>query len=82
MRVSFVVYVDFESFSIRISTREPDPRQSSTQKIMKQVPSSFCFYLVLKVTGKTFEPIIYIVQGDEDIDQIFNEKLIEYAHMT
>jgi hypothetical protein len=55
MRVPFVIYADFESFNKKIDTCEPNPEQSYTQKIMKQVPSSFCFYLVSTVTGEKFE---------------------------
>jgi hypothetical protein len=49
---------------------------------MKQVPSSFCFYAVSSVTGGKFEPVIYTAQGvDDDIGEMFNIKLIKYAHM-
>jgi hypothetical protein len=47
---------------------------------MKQVPSSFCFYLV-SVTGERFEPFTYTAHGDEDIGEMFNKALIEYVHM-
>jgi hypothetical protein len=47
---------------------------------MKQVPSSFCFYLVSE-TGERFEPVTYTAQGDEDIGEMFNMALIEYTHM-
>jgi hypothetical protein len=58
---------------------------------MKQVPSSFCFYLVLSVTGASggthatsgerFERITYTAQGDEDIGEIFNKVLIRHTNM-
>jgi hypothetical protein len=81
MRVPFVIYADFESFSIKINTCEPNPNESCMQKIMKHVPSSFCFYLVSTATDNHFEPITYTAQGDEDIGEIFSKKLIEYARM-
>jgi hypothetical protein len=46
MRVPFTIYADFETFNVKINSCQPNPDQSYTQKIMKQVPSSFCFYLV------------------------------------
>jgi hypothetical protein len=51
MRVPFVIYAYFETFNKKIDTCEPTPGHSYTQKIMKQVPSSFCFYLVSTATG-------------------------------
>jgi hypothetical protein len=50
MRVPFTIYADVETFNVKINSCQPEPDQSYTQKIMKQVPSSFCFYLVSSVT--------------------------------
>jgi hypothetical protein len=81
MRVSFVIYADFETFNVKIDTCQPNASRSYTEKIMKQVPSSFCFYAV-SVTGEKFKPVIYIAQNDDDdIGAMFNNVLIEYAHM-
>jgi hypothetical protein len=104
MRVPFVIYVDFDTFNKKIDTYEPNPEQSYTQKIMKQVPSSFCFYLVSTSTGASlaraspanssvtsggahaasgekFEPVTYTASGDEDVAEIFVEKLTEYSKL-
>jgi hypothetical protein len=91
MRVPFVIYTDIESFNKKIDTCEPNSEQSYMQKIMKQVPSSFCFYLVSTVTGASggvhaangekFEPVTYTASGDEDVAEIFVEKLTEYSKM-
>jgi hypothetical protein len=82
MRVPFVIYADFETFNVKIDTCQPNANRSYTQKIMKQVPSSFCFYAVSSVTGEKFEPVIYTAQSDDDdIGAMFNKALIEYAHM-
>jgi hypothetical protein len=32
-------------------------------------------------SGERFEPFTYTAQGDEDIGEMFNMALIEYAHM-
>jgi hypothetical protein len=82
MRVPFVIYSDFESFNKKIDTCEPNPAQSYTQKIMKQVPSSFCFYLVSTATGEKFEPVTYTASGDEDVSEIYVEKITEYVKMV
>jgi hypothetical protein len=63
---------------------------------MKQVPCSFCFYLVSltgaclassvtsggahAASGERFEPSTYTAQGDEDIGEMFNMALTEYVH--
>lgn len=80
MRLPFVMYADFESFNVKISTCEPNPEQSYMQKLQKQLPSSFCFYHV-SATGEPFKPVKNTATGDEDIGLIFNETLIEYARM-
>jgi hypothetical protein len=66
MRVPFVIYADFDTFNVRIDTCQPNSNRSYTQKIMKQVPSSFCFYAVSSVTGERFEPVTYIAQSDDE----------------
>jgi hypothetical protein len=82
MRVPFVIYADFEAFSVKIDTCQPNANKSYTQKIMKQVPISFCFYAVSSVTGEKFEPVIYTTQSDDDdIGAMFNKAVIDYAHM-
>jgi hypothetical protein len=59
MRVPFVIHADFKTFNVKIDTCQPNDNRSYTQKIMKQVPSSLCFYAVSSVTGDKFEPVIY-----------------------
>jgi hypothetical protein len=79
MRVPFTIYADFETFDVKINSCQPNPDQSYTQKIMNQVLSSFCFYLV-SVTGERYEHITYTAEGDEDIGEMFNMALIKYTH--
>jgi hypothetical protein len=49
---------------------------------MKQVPSSFCFYLVSTATGEKFKPVTYTASGDEDVSEIYVEKITEYVKMV
>ena len=75
--VPFVVYADFESFTIPIQTNQPNPEGSYTKKYQKHEPSGFCYYI------KCFDdsiykqdPVIYTKQNEnEDISQIFVESL-------
>jgi hypothetical protein len=48
---------------------------------MKQLSSSFCFYLVSTLTSEKFEPVKYTASGDEDVAKIFVDKLTEYSNM-
>ena len=75
--VPFVVYADFESFTIPIQTNQPNLEGSYTKKYQKHEPSGFCYYI------KCFDdsiykqdPVIYTKQNEnEDISQIFVETL-------
>lgn len=75
------MYADSEALKVKINTCKSNPEQSYTQKLHKQVPSSFCFYVVSSITSEQFEPVTYTTTGGQDIGQIFSEKLIEYAPM-
>ena len=44
MRVPFIVYADFESFTPQLSTCQPNPENSFTIKYQKHIPSSFCHH--------------------------------------
>ena len=77
MRVPFVVYADFESFTHKLDTSQPNPENSYTKQYQKHSPSGFCYYI------KCFDdsvykrkPVIYTKQSeDEDVSQIFVERL-------
>ena len=43
MRVPFVVYADFESFTEKMDTCSPDLRKSFTKQYQKHTPSGFCY---------------------------------------
>ena len=42
MRVPFIVYTDFESFTPQLSTCQPNPDKSNTKRYQKHTPSGFC----------------------------------------
>ncbi|EDO35473.1 predicted protein, partial [Nematostella vectensis] len=45
MRVPFVVYADFESFTENIDTCSPDGSKSFTKQYQKHKPSGFCYLI-------------------------------------
>ena len=75
--VPFVVYADFDCFTMPINTCKPYPNDSFTMQYQKHEPSGFCLYLKGPDGLNTFfDPIIYTKQKeDEDISQIFFKKI-------
>ena len=79
MRVPFIVYADFESFIKPVSTCQPDPYVSYTNKYQKHMPSSFSYYV------KCFDDSVYsqppqrytAESEDDDIAQKFVDTLEE-----
>ncbi|XP_048581405.1 uncharacterized protein LOC125561322 [Nematostella vectensis] len=77
MRVPFVVYADFESFTENIDTCSPDGSKSFTKQYQKHKPSGFC-YLIKCFDGdiSPSELVRYTAESpDEDIPQLFVESL-------
>ena len=58
MRVPFVIYADFECFTEKLDTCQPDPLQSYTKAYQLQRPSGFC-YRVKYAHGDYKESVIY-----------------------
>ena len=58
MKAPYVVYADFECLVRKISTCEPDNKQSFTIKTEKHEPCGFS-YLVVRSDGQTFGPYTY-----------------------
>ena len=76
-RVPFVVYADFECFTQKIDTCQPDDGKSFTNKYQKHKPSGFC-YLIKCFDDNLFYPklVKYTAEStDEDIPQLFVESL-------
>ena len=77
MRVPFVVYADFECFTEKLDTMQPNPKQSYTKQYQKHTSSWFCYYIVYfdnEVYSQN--PVIYTKQPeDEDVAQTFVEML-------
>jgi len=74
MRAPTVIYADFESFIKPISTCQPDPSESYTNKYQEHIPSSFCYKIVGSVSHlRTFTA----KDESDDVAQIFIDRLQE-----
>ena len=77
MRVPFIVYADFESFTPQLSTCQQNPDESYTKRYQKHATSGFCYHI------KCFddplysqEPVIFVKENDDDdVAQIFIDTL-------
>ena len=70
-RAPFAIYADFECYNKPIHTTTPDPNKSYTNKLAKQEPASFVYYI------KSFNENVYksvkreyVKEEDEDPDVI------------
>ena len=72
MRVLFIVYADFESFTPQ-STCQPNPDESYTKRYQKHTPSWFCYHIkCFDDTLYSQEPVIFVkANDDDDVAQIF-----------
>ena len=76
-RVPFVVYADFECFTEKIDTCQPDDGKSFTNQYQKHSPSGFS-YLIKCFDDNLFSPklVKYTAKSpDDDIPQLFIESL-------
>ena len=71
--IPFIVYADFECFTIPVNSCQPNPEKSFTNTCQKHEPSGFCLYLkTLDGLDTNFEPIVYTKKtSDEDISKTF-----------
>ena len=77
MRVPFVVYTDFESFTQKLDTSQPCDLRSYTNQCQKHTPSGFCYY-IKSLSDEVYmqDLVMYTKQyDDEDIAQTFVEML-------
>ena len=77
MEFPFVIFADFESRQEPISSVQPDPKESFTEKIQKHIPCSFAFHMVSPFTEK--QPVLFRAKSDEeDVGAIFVRKLTKF----
>ena len=77
MRVSFIVYADFESFSPQLSTCQPNPDKSYTKQYQKHIPSGFCYHIkCFDDTLYSQDPVTFVKEfNDDDVAPIFIDTL-------
>ena len=74
--IPFVVYADFECFTIPINTCQPDPDHSFTQEYQKNEPSAYCLYLKgLDGINDNYKPAVYTKKSEDDN---ISEKFIKH----
>ena len=80
--VPFVIYADFEYFTIPVNTCQPNPDKSYSKSYQKHEPSSFCIYLkILEGMNTNFKPIVYTKKTpDEDVSKKFIKYIVKLTH--
>ena len=78
----FIIYADFECFTIPVNSCQPNPEKSYTKTYQKHEPSGFCLYLKsLDGMNTNFKPIVYTKKtSDEDISKKFIEHVVKLTH--
>ena len=78
----FVIYADFECFTIPVNTCQPNPDKSYTKSYQKHEPNSYCLYLkTLEGMNTNFKPIVYTKKTpDEDVSKKFIKHVVKLTH--
>ena len=67
MRVPFIVYADFETFTSKLSTCQPNPDASYTKRHQKHTPSGFCYHIkCFDDALYSQEPVIFVKEFEDD----------------
>ena len=77
MRVPFIVYADFESFTPQLPTCQPNPNESYIKRYQKHTPGGFCYHIKrFDDTLCSQEPVIFVKEyDDDDVAPIFIDTL-------
>ena len=77
MRVPFIVYADFESFTPQLSTCQQKPDKSFTKRYEKHTSRVFCYHIkCFDDTLYSQEPVTFVKEfNDDDVTQIFVDTL-------
>ena len=81
--IPFVIYADFECFTIPMNSCQPNPNKSFTEDYQKHEPSGYCLYLKgLDGMKDKYKPIVYTKKTeDEDISKKFIKHVRLLTHM-
>ena len=71
MRVPFIVYADFESFTPQLSKCQPNPDKRYTKQYQTHIPSRFCYHInCFDDTFYSQEPVTFVKEfNDDDVAQ-------------
>ena len=77
MRVPFILYADIESFTLQLSTCQPNPDNSYTKWYQKHTSSGFCYHIkCFDDTLYSQGPVSFVKEfNDDDVAQIFIDTL-------
>ena len=77
MRVPFIVYADFQSFTPQLSTCQSNPDKSYTKQYQKNISRGFCYHIkYFDDTLYSQQPVTFVKQfNDNDVAQIFIDTL-------
>ena len=77
MRVPFIVYADFESFTQQLSTCQLNPEKSYTNQYQKHIPRGFCYHIkCFDDSLYSPEPVTFVKEyNDDHVAQIFIDTL-------
>ena len=78
----FIIYADFECFTIHVNSCQPNPDKSYSKSYQKHEPSSFCIYLkTLEGMNTNFKPIVYTKKTpDERVSEKFIKHIVKLTH--
>ena len=77
MRVSFIVYADFESFTSQLSPRQQNHEKICTKQCQKHIASRFCYHIkCFDVTLYSQQPVTFLKEfNDHYVAQLFIDTL-------
>ena len=78
--VPFIIYADFESFTEKIDTCQPDPSKSSTTNYQLHTPSGFSYMVVSSAPQHTREPVVY--RGPNVVETFLNMLMDEHFRIN
>ena len=73
LRVPFIVYADFESFTPQLSTCQPNPEKSYTNQYQKHIQSGFGYHIkCFDDTLHSQQQVTFVKEfSDDNVAQIF-----------
>ena len=77
MRVAFILYAYFESFTPQLSTYPPNPDKGYTKQYQKHILNGFCYHITcFDDTLNSQQPVTFVKEfNDDDVAQIFIDTL-------